>query len=94
MLTNTNVKVTVAPDGTTKFDFNGFSGANCLAEAEAIKAVLAQFGVGVEQLEFQAKPELLAAQLQVENSQLSQNQAESTGQASTLGSAPTGSDQT
>jgi hypothetical protein len=56
------VLIQVNEDGTTHTDYLHFMGASCLAEGERLHALLAQFGVQVEQAHVFPKPELLAAQ--------------------------------
>ncbi len=52
------IRLTVNPDGTTTTDFSGFVGPTCVAEAEKLKALLASFGIQVEETNFTPKPEL------------------------------------
>ena len=56
--------ITVNPDGTTKHDFEGYLGAECLAAGDQLKALLAQLGIQVEQTNFIPKPELQHGQEQ------------------------------
>ena len=52
------VVVTVNPDGSTKLDFAGYEGLTCLDAGHQLKALLASFGIEIEQTSFAAKPEL------------------------------------
>ena len=55
------VRVLVKQDGTTSTDYLHFEGAACLEANKHLHALLAQFGIQVEQLHMTPKPELLAA---------------------------------
>jgi hypothetical protein len=62
MLPRKSIHVVVKEDGSVKTDFINFTGTDCLAAGKQMHALLAQFGVHVDQAIFTPKPELLAAQ--------------------------------
>jgi hypothetical protein len=55
------ITVTVDQDGAVKTDYTHFAGAACLAEGERLHALLAEYGVQVNEATKTPKPELLAA---------------------------------
>lgn len=56
------IHIAVKNDGTVTTDFRHFTGTDCLAAGKQIHALLAQFGVQVDEATITPKPELLAAQ--------------------------------
>ncbi|GCE15070.1 hypothetical protein [Tengunoibacter tsumagoiensis] len=56
------IHILVKEDGSVTTDFQNFTGADCLAAGKHLHALLAQFGVQVDQTTVTPKPELLAAQ--------------------------------
>lgn len=54
------ITVTIDEDGAVKTDYSHFVGTACLAEGERLHALLAEYGVQVDESTKTPKPELLA----------------------------------
>jgi hypothetical protein len=50
--------VSVAKDGSTKIDFDGYEGPSCLVADDKLRELLSSLGIQVAETSFVAKPEL------------------------------------
>ena len=56
------IRIVVNPDGSVTHDFVGFSGKDCLAADDALRAQLAALGIQMQTTKFEPKPELIHSQ--------------------------------
>lgn len=63
------IETIVNPDGTTRTEYYGFIGKECMVTEERLRAAMARHGIQIKDSEFQAKPELsIEAQTQTQQS--------------------------
>ena len=74
------IVATVEEDGTSRLDYIGFQGAECMAASKQYHSLMEQFGIMVDESNTKPKPELLIAlqtQQEVTTQQERQEQEES-----------------